>query len=90
MPRLNATNSAATTVSVMISVTVKACAYENLDCNEKLRKLVSLFLRCTPQKKPSAMPIVQPHQNKFRVFLLIAQLMVRKLFLGAHLKMPFR
>ena len=67
----------------------KACAYENLDCNEKLRKLVSLFLRCTPQKKPSAMPIVQPHQNKFRVFLLIAQLMVRKLFLGAHFKMPF-
>ena len=40
-------------------------------------------------KKPSAMPIVQPHQNKFRVFLLIAQLMVRKLFLGAHFKMPF-
>ena len=77
------------TVSVMISVTVKACAYENLDCNEKLRKLVSLFLRCTPQKKRSAMPIVQPHQIKFRVFLLNAQLMVRKLFLGAHLKMPF-
>ena len=56
---------------------------------KKLPKLVSLFLRCTPQKKPSAMPIVQPHQNKFRVFLLIAQLMVRKLFLGAHFKMPF-
>ena len=67
----------------------KACAYDNLACNEKLPKLVSLFLRCTPQKKPSAMPIVQPHQNKFRVFLLIAQLMVRKLFLGAHFKMPF-
>ena len=67
----------------------KACAYDNLDCYEKLPKLVSLFLRCTPQKKPSAMPIVQPHQNKFRVFLLIAQLMVRKLFLGAHFKMPF-
>ena len=67
----------------------KACAYDNLDCNEKLPKLVSLFLRCTPQKKPSAMPIVQPHQIKFRVFLLIAQLMVRKLFLGAHFKMPF-
>ena len=36
-----------------------------------------------------SMPIVQPHENKFRVFLLIAQLMVRKLFLGAHFKMPF-
>ena len=37
-------------------------------------------------KKPSAMPIVQPHQKNFRVFHLIAQLMVRKLFLGAHFK----
>ena len=35
------------------------------------------------------MPIVQPHQNKFRVFLLIAQLMVQKLFLGAHFKITF-
>ena len=40
-------------------------------------------------KKPSAMPIVQPHQNKFRVLLLIAQLMVQKLFLGAHFKIHF-
>ena len=29
----------------------KACAYDNLDCYEKLPKLVSLFLRCTLQKK---------------------------------------
>ena len=33
------------------------------------------------------MPIVQPHQIKFRVFLLIAQQMVQKLFIGAHFKM---
>ena len=39
-------------------------------------------------KKPSAMPIVQPHQKTFRVFFLIAQLMVQKLFIGAHFKMP--
>ena len=45
------------------------------------------FEMCT-SKKPSVMPIVQPHQIKFRVFLLIAQLMVRKLFIGAHFKMP--
>ena len=40
-------------------------------------------------KNPSAMPIVQPHQNKFRVFLLIAQLMVQKFFLNAHFKIIF-
>ena len=32
------------------------------------------------------MPIVQPHQNKFRDFLLIAELIVQKLCLGAYFK----
>ena len=50
---------------------------------------VNNSLRCAPQKKPSAMPNVQPHQKNVRVFHLIAQLMVKRLFLGAHFKMPF-
>ena len=52
-------------------------------------RIVSFWLRCTLQKNLLPCQLCSPHQNKFRVFLLIAQLMVRKLFLGAHFKMPF-
>ena len=46
-------------------------------------------LRCAPQKNLLPCQFCKPHQKTFRVFHLIAQLMVKRLFLGAHFKMPF-